>query len=160
MPTSKTIKCPCGGEANVTLHSLMAEPSLAMTPVEALNTNEGGDGFTVTLLDVAPLVPSISKRDLILMHIMEQRNVVLTTKGARLLAFKLLDAVRGFDVEQVGGGNRDLDGKDGIRDTDNPCSEFITGPSRGDTCEGDGHYLCLECVCLSDDARKLQEDQR
>lgn len=40
-------------------------------------------------------------------------------------------------------------GDEGVRDPENPCAGFAPGePSPGQGCQGDGHYLCQECVCL------------
>jgi hypothetical protein len=41
---------------------------------------------------------------------------------------------------------RPPDGTPGLRDADNPCHDFHPGsPDPSNRCEGDGHYLCLEC---------------
>lgn len=43
------------------------------------------------------------------------------------------------------------DGMPGVRDQDNPCSQFYWGkPSNG--CQTDGHYLCRKCF-YADKAR-------
>lgn len=37
-------------------------------------------------------------------------------------------------------------GMPGVRDPDHPCEAFDPGePSLGGGCEGDSHYMCLEC---------------
>lgn len=41
-------------------------------------------------------------------------------------------------------------GEEGVRDVENPCSEYKIGPQTDEgVCMGDGHYLCTECVFLS-----------
>jgi hypothetical protein len=46
---------------------------------------------------------------------------------------------------------------DGIRDEEHPCQEFVTGARGLGECEGDGHYLCYECMRLSVDSLLLTE---
>ena len=41
----------------------------------------------------------------------------------------------------------------GVRDPDNPCDMFSPGtPTEGD-CQGDGHYLCRQCVLFDTEAQ-------
>lgn len=38
------------------------------------------------------------------------------------------------------------DGTPGVRDEDALCQDFAPGTPNGSACEGDGHYLCRECL--------------
>lgn len=49
-----------------------------------------------------------------------------------------------WDAKSIETSRRIPDGTPGIRDVDNVCEYFTPGDPCGD-CEGDGHYLCLEC---------------
>jgi hypothetical protein len=42
------------------------------------------------------------------------------------------------------------------RDPENPCTEFVPGTPRGTSydCDGDGHYMCRECVCWNGEAER------
>jgi hypothetical protein len=58
-------------------------------------------------------------------------------------------------LEQHGIIERKGLGDPGVRDPDAICEEFFPGkPSETGSCEGDGHYLCEECLAKmrSDDA--------
>ncbi|MBP7292429.1 MAG: hypothetical protein KBB21_37720, partial [Nannocystaceae bacterium] len=39
-------------------------------------------------------------------------------------------------------------GTPGVRDPDHPCDMFSPGKPTNGGCQGDGHYLCGECVLL------------
>lgn len=54
------------------------------------------------------------------------------------------------------GLSRVPDGTDGVRDVDNPCEMFETGVGGAGDCGSDGHYLCEECVHLSEDGAGLR----
>lgn len=43
--------------------------------------------------------------------------------------------------------DRHVTGEEGVRDSQNPCADFKFGqPHPMNRCEGDGHYLCNECM--------------
>lgn len=44
------------------------------------------------------------------------------------------------------------DGTPGIRDVDAPCDVFEPGMPGGGRCDTDGHYICVECVNMSENA--------
>lgn len=41
-------------------------------------------------------------------------------------------------------------GVEGQRDTENLCTMFTIGKRQTERCDGDGHYLCAECVHLTE----------
>lgn len=61
-------------------------------------------------------------------------------------------------------GGRIPDGEPGIRDVDAPCDAFQPAgkpfePAEGNgDCETDGHYICSECVHISQRAMRLRQD--
>lgn len=68
-------------------------------------------------------------------------------------------------VSELNGG-RIPDGTIGIRDLDAPCEEFLphgAEPLHGmhtfSDCETDGHYICEECVHISERALRHRRDQ-
>lgn len=66
-------------------------------------------------------------------------------------------------VNEINGG-RIHDGENGIRDVDAPCDAFMSAgvafdiADGTDDCETDGHYLCSECVRISQETLRRRRD--
>lgn len=52
------------------------------------------------------------------------------------------------ELRHLGGGDKPIGylGAPGIRDPEHPCAEFSPGSPTDGGCDGDGHYLCFQCV--------------
>lgn len=67
-------------------------------------------------------------------------------------------------VSEINGG-RIPDGEPGIRDVDAPCDDFVPAgkpwqDAAGDgACDTDGHYVCRECVHISQRELRRRRDQ-
>lgn len=106
--------------------------------------------------DVQKNIPYVSGQ------FIEQMDKTVTEAKAEVEAFinhKIqttgIEALKaGFTAPELPLKSEGVLGDDGVRDPDNPCTSFQRGkPETGrgfNHCDGDGHYLCKECVHLSD----------
>ena len=46
-------------------------------------------------------------------------------------------------------------GDEGVRDPEHPCEFFSDKGDKDEDCDGDGHYLCLECIHYNPEEKDL-----